>query len=169
MYLSEAITARAATDTGARDPDSLLGCLMWTEAGGTEKRLAKLIRSRSVTNLLDKARAGEAGRVPAFTGEEHQAEVLDFPDGLVPIRWKRDVLALLLRPDGATTDDMETLLAPVGSWNSAMAIARLRLDLKPFSIKIDSRRFEGRNDFKYRITGTSAWRLQKIIANGWSL
>lgn len=168
MNLATVITDRF-NSTGARDPDSLHGLLYIVEQGAKLKEVAKLVHSRSLDSIFERAREGSVGRVPAFTGEEHQAEVLDFPDGLVPIRWKRDVLALLLRPDGATTDDMETLLAPVGSWNSAMAIARLRIDLKPFSIKIDSRRFEGRNDFKYRITGISAWRLQKIIANGWAL
>ena len=54
MYLSEAITARAATDTGARDPDSLLGCLIWTEAGGTEKNLAKLINPGLRLNNADR-------------------------------------------------------------------------------------------------------------------
>lgn len=165
MSLALAIEARA----GAKDPDSLLGSLIFLEAGGAEKRLARLMGSRSVSNLIERAREGTAGRVPAFTGEEHRVEVIDFPDGLLPSRWKRDLVTMLLRPDGATTEEIETYFAGGGSYSSAKAIDQLRTDLKAFSVKVDSQRFEGRLDYRFKISGTSAWRMQKIIANGWSV
>lgn len=165
MHLSEAISARA----GAKDPDSLLGSLIYLEAGGPVKRLARLMGSRDVSNLIERAREGSAGRVPAFQGTEQSREVVDFPDGLIPIRWKREVVAMLLRPDGTNTDELEDYFANGGHYSSAKAIDQLRSDLKPFSVKVDSQRFEGRNDYRFKISGTSAWRMQKIIANGWAL
>lgn len=165
MSLALAIEARA----GAKDPDSLLGSLIFLEAGGAEKHLARLMGSRDVSNLIVRAREGSAGRVPAFQGTEQSREVLDFPDGLLPIRWKRDVVAMLLRPDGVTTDELEDYFAEGGHYSSAKAIDQLRSDLKPFSVKLDSQRFEGRLDYRFKISGTSAWRMQKIIANGWAL
>lgn len=161
--LSTAIQSRA----GSRDPDSLFGCLIYLEAGGTIKQLNKLAKSRVIQGFVEKARNGDVGRVEAFKGDEFQ--LVEFPDGLFAIRWQRELLALLLRPDGVSTDEIETAMATMGQWNAPMAISRLRIELKPFSIKIDSDRIEGRNDFRYRITGTSNWRMQKIISNGWSL
>lgn len=171
MYLSEAITARAATDTGARDPDSLLGCLIFAEAGGTEKNLAKLIKSRSVADLLDKARAGQAGRVPAFNGQENRHEVIDFPSGILPQRWKRDLVALLLRPDGVLTHEVIQSLASnnASAEDAGKIVYQIKLELRPFSVGIESRRIDGSHTYRFKITGTSAWRMQKIIANGWAL
>lgn len=165
MSLAHAIEARA----GAKDPDSLLGSLIFLEAGGAEKRLARLMGTGSVTSLIERAREGAVGRVPAFQGTDQSREVVDFPDGLIPIRWKREVVAMLLRPDGSTTDELETYFSAGSSYNSAKAIDQLRSDLKPFSVKVDSQRFEGRLDYRFKISGTSAWRMQKIIANGWAL
>lgn len=169
MELAPAIAARAATPTGARDPDSLFGALIYLEAGGDERRLAKLMGIRSLGEVIDRARGGEVGRVDAFKGDEYRQEVLDYPDGLFAIAWQRQVIALLLRPDGATTADLDMALVAHGAWNAAMAVSRLRIELKPFAIKVESTRFPGRNDFNYRIAGTSAWRMQKIISNGWSV
>ena len=170
MYLSDAITARAATDTGARDPDSLLGCLLFMEARGTEKALAKLIKSRSVTTLLDKARAGEAGRVEAFLGDEFRSAPLADPDGLLPSKWKRDLVAMMLRPDGALTSDVNDVLAETGLGFEVHEVMKmLRRDLKDLGVAVHAERMDRVNAFRFRITGNDAWRMQKIISNGWSL
>lgn len=161
--LSTAIAARG----GSRDPDTMFGCLVYIEAGGTMKQLNKLAKSRVIHGFVERARNGEIGRVAAFKGDEFRQ--VEFPDGLFAIRWQRDLICLLLRPDGVSTEEAETVLATMGQWNAPMAMKRLREELKPFSIKIDSQRFEGCNAFSYRISGTSAWRMQKIISNGWAL
>ena len=169
MELAPAIAARAASSTGARDLDSLLGALIFLEAGGDERRLAKLMGTRSVASVVSRARDGGVGRVAAFSGDEFRQEVVDFPEGILAVGWQREIVGMLLRADGATTEEIEVALAPVGAWNTPMAITRLRIELKPFGVKIDSERFAGRLDFHYRIAGHSAWRMQKIIANGWSV
>ncbi|KQU96464.1 hypothetical protein [Devosia sp. Root105] len=172
MNLVTVITDRYAT-TGARDPDSLHGLLFLAEQGAPIQKLARLVRSRSLVSLLDRARQGSVGRVPAVTGDEHRAEVVDFPDGLMPVRWKREVVALLLRSDGVSTSEILDLAVRLGvesiGDNAGSLVRMLRDDLKPFSIGIESEKVEGSNAFRFKITGTSAWRMQKIIANGWAL
>lgn len=169
MNLAHVIAGRVAA-TGARDPDTLHGLLLLEELGNSQKKLCKATKRRTISELLDKARNGEAGKVDAFYGDELRREPIDFPDGLMARKWKRELVALLLRAGGAVTADVEAMLVECEpSLCSADAITEIRRELKPLGVKVDSYRVPGQLAFRFQITGRSAWRMQKIIANGWSL
>lgn len=166
MNLSTVLTSRRA-ETGGRDPDTLHGLLYLAEAGAKLGDMARLVGNRSLGKLLDKARCGDAGRVEAFKGTDHRAEFIDFPDGILPVRWKRDIIMGLLRADGLTTSDIEDMLVHI-AFESGTAISRLRQDLKVFGVGFEVWQGPG-NSYRYRMMGRNAWRMQRIIANGWSL
>lgn len=171
MNLATVLADRHAV-TSCKDPDTLHGILFSLET--EDQRTAhQSVIDRMMPNrvLLAKARAGEVGRVTAFAGEELRAQrAMEFPDGLFPILWKREFIAAMLRPDGVTTPGLVDLLDQSGMvrLNTANAMHELRREMRTFRIDVESQCLSG-HLYVYRIVGQSAWRLQKIIANGWSL
>lgn len=170
MNLVTVLADRRAA-TSCKDPDTLHGILFSLE---TEQQRVQhqTIIDRMMPNrtLIAKARAGEVGRVPAFQGEKDARQVREFPDGLFPLRWKRDLISALLSADGIDTTALGVLLHDCGvtHQSTAEAMYQLRQDLKPFSVDTHSELID-RGRYRYRIVGRSAWRMQKIVSNGWSV
>lgn len=172
MSLATVLADRRAA-TSCKDPDTLHGILFSLET--EEQRAANaptIIGMLPNLKLIDRARAGEVGRVPAFVGDDGKLgrAAREFPDGLFPLRWKREVIAALLSADGIDTSALANLLIECGIVNisTAEAMYALRQELKPFSVETHSELID-RGQSRYRIIGRSAWRMQKIIANGWSV
>ena len=124
--------------TAAEDPDTLHGLLYLLEQGVDKRQLCRLVHTRSLDRILDKARAGLLERVDAFKGERAIGEVYDFSDGILPLRWKRELVALLLRPDGALSTDVLLMLRDCGTpgYDPGKAVSVLRRDLRPFRVVI---------------------------------
>lgn len=165
---------RRVEASGARDPDSLHGLLYLIEAGNSENQISKLLdlRPSRLEGWLTRAREGHAGRVIPSNGDAERDPDAPFedPDGLLPSRWQREVIKLMLRPDGATNLEIEQVLAVSGTWHAmGDALKRLRAEFKAIGVAFGSSRIGSANQFRYRIIGRDAWRLQKIIANGWAL
>lgn len=166
--------SRRVEHSGARDPDSLHGLLYLIEAGNSERKISELLdlRLSRLEGWLARAREGHAGRVIPSNGDAERDPDAPFedPDGLLPSRWQREVIKLMLRPDGATNLELEQVLAASGTWHEmGHALKRLRAEFKVIGVAFVSSRTEASNQFRYRIIGNDAWRLQKIIANGWAL
>jgi hypothetical protein len=171
MDLAIAIHRRVEI-SGARDPDSLHGLLYLIEGGNSERKISKLLdlRLSRLEDWLTRAREGHAGRVIPSNGERDPDVPTQDPDGLLPSKWQRAITALMLRPDGATNVEIEHSLSEFGAWHSTPdALKRLRAEFKVIGVAFVSSRTEASNQFRYRIIGNDAWRLQKIIANGWAL
>lgn len=170
MSLSTVLADRRAA-TSCKDPDTLHGILFSLETEA-QRAAHQPVIDRMMPNrtLIAKARAGEVGRVPAFQGEKDARQVREFPDGLFPLRWKRDLISALLSADGITTPGLLAMLHECGAahMSTAEAMHVIRTDLRPFSVEVEGIRLE-HGEFRYRIIGRSAWRMQKIIANGWSV
>ena len=152
------------------EPDTMLGILYFAETGYSTYQFAKIFRCRpsSVSKAIDAARLGQCGRVaPAnAVAIRHEAEF----DGLLPHRWKRAGVALMLRPDGATMAELaDAFLADGYHTDTSHGVQTLRAELKELSVKIDAVQIHGSGRSSYRITGRSAWRMQTIIGNGWAL
>lgn len=164
------VLAHRIESSGATDPDSLHGLLCLCEGRETPETLApRLKRSpERVSHLLDRARAGDAGRVrPAHMVVDGETEQLD---GLLPARWKREVVAMMLRPDGATMLEIDMAIIGAGYQSRpSHALQRIRDDLKILGVKVEARVLNACGRSSYRIIGRDAWRMQKIIANGWAL
>lgn len=154
--------------TGARDPDSLHGLLYLVEGGNSPSTIGGMIHERNIGGLLERARKGQVGRIEAFRGSEHRHEVIDFPDGLIPYRWKREIVALCLSANGATTTDIAAILTTCNVHRED-PIKVIRADLSSFNVTIDGEQIPGQPQYRYRILGRCAWRMQKIIGNGWTL
>lgn len=160
------VLSRRFKDTGLTDPDSLHGLLMLDEVGRLD---AQAVRYPYAASLLPEAREGRVGRVPPahlFGVDDEKSPPLP---GLFSRLWMRQIIALMLRPDGATTSQLAASLDEIGFLRStADAVAQLRYDLKVLGIALTSSPLAGHAQH-YRIAGNDAWRMQKIIANGWAL
>jgi len=169
MNLAATITNRV--EAGAlHSPDTLHGLLFLVEQRADEAALAKLTgTTRSqLAELLTTARAGDAGRVPPVNARHHIERGERLP-GLLPRLWQRAVVALVLRPDGATSTEVAGALEEFGRFQScADAMSTLRAELRDLGVKIESAPV-GDGFYRYRIIGRHNSRLQKIIANGWAL
>lgn len=169
MTLSDTISTRYRR-SGGRDPDTLHGLLFITERGAETVKIAPLMHSRpeKISALLERAREGHAGRVPHDQSERGDDIPLDDPDGLYPSKWRRALIAMMLRPDGATNLEFSDFLEANGaSHDVTYAVQILRSDLKVNGISFGLERVG--SQFRYRIVGRNNWRMQKIIANGWAL
>jgi hypothetical protein len=171
MNLSHAISRRFTT-TGGLDPDTLHGLLYAIEDHKITERFAARTMGIPATNVvkaLDRARAGGMERVPACYGDAREVRE-PLPEGLFPHKWKRSLIALMLAAGGTHTAEIEaSLQADARFSDPARAVRDIREDLKAFDVKVTANRIEGTFAFRYRITGNDAWRMQKIIANGWAL
>jgi len=118
--------------------------------------------------MCGRAAAGGRERVASANGTN---ETLDpgLP-GLFPRAWMREIIAMMLRPDGVTSaqinDAMFDKAATMGG--PATMASRVRAECRVFHVEIEAERGEG-NSFRWRIAGNHAWRMQRIIANGWAL
>ena len=170
MSLATVITERYER-TAAEDPDTIHGLLYIVEQGADQRKICKLVHSRSLDRLFDKARAGLLDKVAAFNGDRPIGEVYDFTEGILPLKWKRDLVAMLLRPDGALTTDILLMLRDCGTpgYDPGKAVSVLRRDLRPFRVVIEAQPSGGGHNYRFRIAGMHAWRMQRIIANGWSV
>lgn len=170
MNLVTVLADRRAA-TSCKDPDTLHGILFSLETK-QQRAQHQTIIDRMMPNLtlIERARAGNVGRVPAFQGEKDARQVREFPDGLFPLRWKRDLISTMLSAEGITTPDLSTMLHECGATNmsTAEAMRVIRTDLRPFSVDVEAVSLE-HGEFSYRIVGRSAWRMQNIISNGWSV
>jgi len=171
MNLVTVLADRRAA-TSCQDPDTLHGILFSLETDAQRAANAPVIyRMLKNRQLLEKAREGAVGRVPAFAGNVFRSDVaIEFPDGLFPSRWKRETIAAMLRPDGVTTPALAVLLDQCGAvrLNTANAVHELRKELRVFSVDVEHQ-VVGGHVHLYRIIGQPAWRMQKIISNGWSV
>ena len=172
MNLVTVLADRRAA-TSCQDPDTLHGILFSLETDAQRAANAPIIyRILKNRRLLELAREGRVGRVPAFAGDDGKVSQVakEFPDGLFPVRWKRELIAAMLRAGGIVTADLNALLAECGAvhMSSSEAMHILRQELRIFSVEVESERRDS-GAFNYRIIGQAAWRMQKIIANGWSV
>ena len=152
------------------EPDTMLGILYFAETGYSPYPFARIFRCRlrSVSKAIDAARLGQCGRVaPANAAAIRLEPELD---GLLPHRWKRAGVALMLRPDGATMAELgDAFLADGYHTDTSHGVQTLRSELKVLGIRIDAVEIHGSGRSSYRIKGHSAWRMQTIIENGWAL
>lgn len=131
MNLVTVLADRRAA-TSCQDPDTLHGILFSLETDAQRAANAPVILGmlRNL-KLIQRAREGQVGRVPAFQGQKDTRAAPEFPDGLFPLRWKRDLIAALLRADGISTPGMSDLLNECGvvtmSTAEAMHIVAKRL------------------------------------------
>lgn len=171
MNIATVIAARRA-DTGALDPDTLHGLLLLEEQGADHARVAALLRidPDELRNRLSGARHGAYGKVPPVNldgGHDERGERLP---GLFPRLWMRTILALMLRPDGVVTGEINDALDAAGrTQQCAAAVTTLKADLKVLGIDLESKPSAHGEYRRYRIVGRHNARLQKIIANGWCL
>lgn len=167
MTLSQALARRVANH-GTRDPDTLHGRLCLIERGVDENGIVALLGAEAIPTYtrLDKARLGQAGRIPPVNaGSNEKVEDLA---GILRKQWKRDLALLLLA--GACTSEVAASIHGNGyEADPGEAVATVRDDLKPLRVSIEAVTASGARGYRYSITGRSAWRLQNIIANGWSL
>ncbi|MDR3473365.1 MAG: hypothetical protein P4M09_17025 [Devosia sp.] len=166
------IVIRRAPDFRVLDPDTLHGVLFLAEGGTTEAQLSKLL-SVTVSEIraaFSKARNGNCHRVPPVNLNSGDAREPALP-GLFPRRWMRELVALMLRPDGVLSGEVEVVLESCGRGSSGAgsAVSDLRGELRILNIAIESRPIGAGFIHRYRVIGNDAWRLQKIIANGWAL
>jgi hypothetical protein len=160
------VLSRRFKSTGLVDPDSLHGLLMLDEVGKLD---AQALRYPDAACLLARAREGRAGRVPpahmSVSGDDKSPPL----PGLFSRLWMRQVIAMMLRPDGATTFQITDTLTELGFIRStADAVSQLRADLRMLGVSIEATPLTGHAQ-RYQITGRDAWRMRKIIANGWAL
>ena len=152
------------------DPDTMLGLLYFAESGYSPNYFAQLFSRRpsTVSKAIDAARLGQGGRVPPVNAGEQRVEAE--LEGLLPHRWRRSGVALMLRPDGATMAELgDAFLADGYQTDTGHGLQVIRDELKVLGVKIEATRIHGSGRSSYRITGHSAWRMQTIIANGWAL
>lgn len=169
MNFSQVITRRVA-DTGGRDPDTLHGLLIAEEAHSPDGKIAGWMGCSIVdlNDIRERARVGRCNRVPP-TFDDPTAKLERLP-GLFSRQWKRSLIAGMLKPDGIMTDEAQAILEAAGhNTASASAIYDLRVDMKTMGIAMESVLLKGTGLFRYRIIGRDAWRMQKIVANGWAL
>lgn len=162
--------ARRASTDGILDPDSMLGLLMLEEMGINVSRVAmKLgVEPKRVEAGMAGARDGMIGKVMHYTGERLTRAVRY--SGLLAAPWKRDLIEMMLRADGASTVQVEDMMDGYGrSGPTSEAVFELRRELKEIGVGLDSEKLNAGLAHRYRITGNDAWRMQKIIANGWEL
>jgi hypothetical protein len=169
MNLSAVLTRRVA-DTGGRDPDTLHGLLMLAEERKLPRNLASLMgrRPEQIAEAFAKARGGLAGRVPPVNMSNSKGWQ-DGLDGVFSKLWKREVIALMLRPDGASADEIaEALRQGNSGYETVDAVSALRVEARLYGVDIETSKIPGTWHFRHHIAGQSAARMQEIIANGWA-